>query len=521
MQNPTDEFKILIVGGGTAGWLTAGLLAAEYGRDSGVNITVVESPDVKTIGVGEGTWPTFRTTLRQLGLSETEFLRQCSASFKQGTKFAGWCTGAPDDIYYHPFSVPAGYPDPAILAHWVASDVGRFDDAVTVQSGLCDLNLAPKQMQTPEYAGVTNYGYHLDAGKFAAWLRDHAVGNLGVGHLVDHVDKVNGEPGQPIGSLQTRQHGALSADLFVDCTGFASLLLGEHLRVPFIGCGDVLPNDTALATHVTYDTADEPIASQTNSTAQEAGWIWDIGLSSRRGVGYVYASDHIDESRARDQLMTYIKGTGGTAGDVRKISFKAGHRQVFWKHNCVAVGLSAGFLEPLEASALVLVELSARMIRDELNTHRTGMALAARRYNEQFGYRWNRIIDFLKLHYVLSQREEPYWHAARDPSTIPESLTESMQAWRYRVPGLADFPRVDEVFSAASFLFVLYGMGFGTELRATNSLRDAAQAAERLSYELRQKHTQLARHLPGTRQLLQQIAEQSFPPADLSSVRQY
>ena len=222
---------VVIVGGGSAGWLLAGLIASEYpGRDGpGVTVTLIESPNVKTIGVGEGTWPTMRTTLQKIGISETDFLLRCSASFKQGTKFVGWSNGKDSDSYYHPFSVPAGYTDINLVPFWQQHrDDVSFVNAVTVQGYVCDRHLAPKQPETPEYAFVANYGYHLDAGKFAQLLQEHCTGQLGVRHLVDHVTSINGERDGDIRSVSTAENGDIEGDLFVDCTGFAALLLGKH-----------------------------------------------------------------------------------------------------------------------------------------------------------------------------------------------------------------------------------------------------------------------------------------------------
>ncbi len=518
MDMTQQDTHILILGGGTAGWLTAGLIASEYGENAGVSVTLVESPDVKTIGVGEGTWPTMRTTLRRIGLSESEFIRHCSASFKQGTRFNGWVSGEPGDTYYHPFSAPAGYHDGSVLAHWLrASERSSFTDAVCTQGALCDRDLAPKQVSTPEYAGVVNYGYHLDASKFAGMLQEHCVDRLGVKHITDHVDVVNGEPAGDIVSLTTREHGDLSADLYVDCTGFAALLIGQHYGVPFINKQDILLNDAALAAQVPYTDAQSAIASQTNSTAQSAGWIWDIGLSSRRGVGYVYSSRHTSEDEARRVLAKYTTETGGEPVEARRINFEAGHRDVFWKQNCVAVGLSAGFLEPLEASALVLVELSARMIAEELPANRELMTVAAGRFNDKFRYRWDRIIDFLKLHYLLSHRDEPYWRDSRDPSTVPESLRDYLSLWAHQAPRHSDFAQYEEVFSAASYQYVLYGMGYETALRHGRRVQEAASAAIRQLDENHAKTQQFVDNLPGNRELLNAINQQGLPKGESAS----
>ena len=505
--------RIVIVGGGSAGWLVAGLLASEHiarsGRD--VSVTLIESPDVKTIGVGEGTWPTMRATLQKIGLSETEFLTACSASFKQGTKFVGWVTGAEGDAYYHPFTVPAGYASLNLVPFWQAQrDKVSFVDAVSVQGRVCDGDLAPKQATTPEYAAVVNYAYHLDAGKFAELLQRHCTGQLGVRHILDHVTAINGQPDGDIESLSTANSGELEGDLFIDCTGLASMLLGKHYGIGYCDRSHVLFNDSALALQVPYADQHRPIASQTISTAQSAGWIWDIGLTTRRGIGYTYSSRYTTDDAAEKELRAYVAGLPGMnpgSLEPRKIAFRPGHREKFWHRNCVAVGMASGFLEPLEASALVMVELAGKMISEELPVSRAVMDIVAKRYNDVFLYRWDRIIDFLKLHYVLSQRTDTdYWIDNRKPETIPESLQELLRLWRYQPPWHNDFPQREEIFSSASYQYVLYGMGFESAARqgAANSSR--AGEAARLFAENTQAANKVVANLPGNRELLMHIA---------------
>ena len=441
-QSQKSIKDIVIVGGGSAGWITAGLLASEFidNTHQEVNVTLIESPDVKTIGVGEGTWPTMRSTLQKIGISEAEFLKECSAAFKQGTRFVGWSTGDEDDVYYHPFSAPAGYGRINLVPYWQeVRDEVSFVDAVSTQGYVCDRNLAPKQDTTPEYAQVLNYAYHLDAGKFADLLQRHCTSRLGVRHIVDHVTGINGERDGDIVSVSTAKTGELGGDLFVDCTGFAALLLGKHYGIPYLDKKHILFNDSALALQVPYAEEGAQIASQTISSAREAGWIWDIGLTTRRGIGYTYSSEHSTDDDAGIVLKDYIERTSGIPADdysPRKISFRPGHRQTFWHRNCVAVGMAAGFLEPLEASALVLVELAGRMISEDLPANRNDMDIVARRYNDKFLYRWDRIIDFLKLHYVLSERaDSDYWVDNRRSESIPESLQELLDLWQFHVPG--------------------------------------------------------------------------------------
>ena len=506
--------RIVIVGGGSAGWLSAGLIASEHLARSGqdVHVTLIESPDVKTIGVGEGTWPTMRSTLQNIGLSETEFLTECSASFKQGTKFVGWVTGAEGDAYYHPFTVPAGYASLNLVPFWQGQrDNVSFVDAVSVQGRVCDRDLAPKQGTTPEYAAVVNYAYHLDAGKFAELLQRHCTERLGVRHILDHVTAINGEPDGDIESLSTANSGELEGDLFIDCTGMASMLLGKHYDVAYRDRSNVLFNDSALAMQVPYADQSGPVLSQTLSTAQSAGWIWDIGLTTRRGIGYTYSSDHTTDEAAEKELRAYVEGLQGVNADSlvpRKISFRPGHREKFWHRNCVAVGMASGFLEPLEASALVMVELAGKMISEELPTSRSVMDIVAKRYNDVFLYRWDRIIDFLKLHYVLSKRSDSqYWVDNRKPETIPDSLHELLQLWRYQSPWHNDFSQREEIFSSASYQYVLYGMGFETAARGSAPDSRVAGEARRLFAENSQMANKVVANLPGNRELLTQITQ--------------
>lgn len=507
--------RVVIVGGGSAGWITAGMLASEYRDDDRVSITLIESPEVKIIGVGEGTWPTMRTTLQTIGLSETEFLTECSGSFKQGTKFVGWMTGADDEYYYHPFSAPAGYAELNLVPFWQerASDMS-FVDAVSIQGQLCDRNLAPKQARTPEYAHVANYAYHLDAGKFAALLQQHCTKRLGVRHVLDHVTAITGQPDGDIEAVRLAASGDIEGDLFVDCTGSASLLLGRHYRVPFLSKQHVLFNDSAFAVQVPYADKSGPIASQTIATARDAGWIWDIGLTTRRGIGYTFSSNHTTDDEAEEVLREYVEQTSAeTANEVepRKIRFEPGHRAKFWHRNCVAVGMAAGFLEPLEASALVLVELAARMISEEFPANRSDMDVVAKRYNDRFLYRWDRIIDFLKLHYVLSQRADSrYWRDIREEATIPDSLEDLLRLWSYHVPGRQDFSQVDEVFSAASYQYVLCGMGFETQAKLSSRQARAARRAQQLFADNASRARQVVPNLPGNRELLSTIEKQGL-----------
>jgi tryptophan halogenase len=511
--------NIVIVGGGSAGWLTANILAARYKDDgAGVSVTLVESPNVPTVGVGEGTWPSMRTTLNAIGIDEADFIRECNASMKQGTWFKDW-VDTNDQPYYHPFSMPEGFEKVNLAEHWLSGEAGDlpFAEAVTPQYLVCEQSRAPKQLGVPNYAYTVNYGYHLDAGKFAALLTRHAVHNLGVIHIKADVSHVNTDTDGYIRSVVTQQAGDVIGDLFIDCTGFKSLLLGEHFRVPIKSQSSFLFNDAALAVQVPYEDETTEIAATTHSTAQSNGWIWDIGLQNRRGVGHVFSTDYQSPEDTEVVLDRYLRLTGradGLAGlSPRLLHFEPGYREKFWVNNCVAVGLSAGFIEPLEASALVLIELSASAIADQLPHDRDSMSIVAKRFNQEFSSRWAQIIDFLKLHYVLSNRSDsPYWLNNRDPSSIPGTLQENLTLWRSRAPWYHDDMRRDEMFPAASYQYVLYGMGFETQASAPRKRNHEQQKhlAQKLFAEAQQKAKRFGQHLPPNRFLMNQLRDRNF-----------
>ncbi len=504
--------KIVIVGGGTAGWITAGTLAAKYQglpQEQSLEVVLVESPNVPTVGVGEGTWPTLRGTLKNMGIRETDFIRECDATFKQGARFAKWVTGAEDDAYYHPLVLPQGFFEGNLANDWLRSArQDSFTDAVCPQGKVCDLSLGPKAITTPEYVGELNYAYHLNAGKFSAFIQKHVVENLGVNHIYADMSEVNKDEYGYVVSIDTKQAGIIDGDLFVDCTGFRSLLLGEALDTEFHDCSDVLFIDNALAVQCPYSSDDQEIASQTISTAQSAGWIWDIGLSTRRGIGHVYSSRHTDKQSAEDELAHYIDGLGANLDEleVRHIPIRSGHRSQFWKKNVVGIGLSAGFLEPLEASAIVLVEMSAQMLAEQMPVNRDAMQVIERRFNDVFHYRWQRIIDFLKLHYCISKREDnAFWVDNRDPDTIPDSLLELLELWKYQAPWQSDFVQRDEVFPSASYQYVLYGMEYET-LSTFHGQTQKDDLFYGQQHKINQARTdKLTQYLPSHRSLINKI----------------
>lgn len=504
--------NIVIVGGGTAGWITAGIIAAEHiipESNESLNVTLIESPNIPTIGVGEGTWPSMKETLKTIGVSESDFLTQCDASFKQGSQFLGWKDGGAEH-YYHPFTLPEQFHHVNLANHWLmVQDQVSFDKAVSFQAAICEQGLAPKQITTPEFSFVGNYGYHLDAGKFSEFLKQHCVNTLNVQYIQADVTQVQTNSDGDVTCVVTEQAGEIFGDLFVDCTGTKGLLINETLKVPFVSRKSVLFNDAALAVQVPYADGQD-IKSATQSTAQKNGWIWDIGLQSRRGVGHVYSTAHYSDECAEQTLLRYVEQTSPgidiNSLTIRKLNIEPGHREKFWCKNVVAVGMSAGFIEPLEASAIALIELSAKFIAAQLPKNREMLDIIAERFNRKFLERWDQIIDFLKLHYILSNRKDSqYWIDATSTDNIPNELKQKLLLWQYQPPYSYDAKATEELFPAASYQYIYYGMGGQTQAVLNAKQIKERQMVQAIWHDNAKKTNQLLNILPKNRDILEKI----------------
>lgn len=503
--------SILIVGGGTAGWLTAAYLARffDIAHNPRIRITLLESPGIGIIGVGEGTFPTIRNTLRYIGIDEASFVHATSATFKQGIRFENWVrapSGGRDDHFLHPFEAPFQDGAHSLVAYWLLQDERArpaFAEAMTIQNRVAEAGRAPKGAGEGDFAGPLDYAYHFDATRMAEVLAERARA-LGVVHLQGLLTRaaLDGASGA-IAHLETREHGDLQADLYVDCSGFRAELIGGALDVAFKPVGDVLFTDRALACKLPYETTDTPLPSYTVASAHAAGWTWDIGLAGARGLGCVYSSAHMSDDAAAQVLERYTGGRS-SAATTRLIPFEAGYRTRPWEKNCVAVGLSGGFLEPLESTGVLMIEAAAAMIA-ELFPHHGPIDGPARRFNELMGARYESIVAFLKLHYCLSRREEPFWRANAEASSIPDRLADLLEQWRYRPPSRFDFVLDHESFSYFNYQYILYGMEFRTDLAPVRDEFRHAGEAERIFERIRQYGESAARDLPVHRALVDQL----------------
>lgn len=456
--------SITIVGGGTAGWLTAGLLAAKK-DDAGAprfKVTLIEPPGIAPIGVGEGTWPSMRQTLSQIGVSERDFLSLTGASFKQGTKFINWRFNQ-GEYYYHPFDRPKVDEALPPVEAWKASQSRlSFAQYVGVQEDLCEAQRSPKLHTSRDFAGVTNYGYHFESDGMAAFLKAHCQKTLNVTLIPDKLTALKSHEEGSLEAVMTAEHGAIESDFFVDCTGFHGLLVKGHFKAQTIPLGHVFFCDRALVARVPYhETA--MIESTTLSTAQEAGWIWDVSLAKRFGAGYVYSSAHTNTGRAQEVMHDYVSQKGYTPDDIsfRELKFEAGYVDKCWHKNCVAIGLSSGFLEPLEASSIMLTETAARELAEDLSLPAFDMHAVSETFNTRFVRRWKQVTHFLKLHYVLSQRSEPFWVDHRQEDTVPAKLLDDVLNWHDggSIRNMQDGElAVDSPFPLESYNFVFYAL---------------------------------------------------------------
>lgn len=511
--------RILIVGGGTAGWLTANYLASTLNAKSaqGIAIELVESADIGILGVGEGTFPSIRGTLAAIGLDEATFLRGAHATFKQGIRFVDWVRprGAPGrDHYFHPFSLPSRRGDgPELLPYWLLGAAGDvpFAEAATLQKRVVDQFRAPKRDGDRDYEGRLNYAYHFDAAKFASVLAAHGR-SLGVKHTIATVERAELDAQGAIARVHTRESGALSADLYIDCTGMRAALIGSALGAKFQDQSDTLFVDRAVAIQVPYAAATTPIAPCTISTAHEAGWTWDIGLQSRRGVGYVYSTRHTDDTRAEQVVRDYI-GPAAEGLSARLLKFEVGHRRVQWLRNCVAVGLSAGFVEPLESTGIGLIETAAYLVAHLLPAD-GDMTRVAALFNELMNARYERIYDFIKMHYCLSQRRDSqFWIDNVDSASVPATLQDKLAMWRCRPPHRLDFVTDLEMFMPASWQYILYGMEFTTDLEPMRAAWPRFAGARREFDTLRTVVAHALRDLPDHRRLVEEMCARAAPSA--------
>ncbi|MBR0552167.1 tryptophan halogenase family protein [Stakelama marina] len=503
--------SIAIVGGGTSGWLAAAYLARKLGTaKGGVAITLIESPDIATVGVGEATIPPIRSMVAATGISEGEFLRETGGSFKLAIRFDDWLHVPSEHrrhSYYHAFGSYGRIGRDLMAPYWLQqrdTEQRSFVDYTMPEGRICDAMCAPKRRGDPEFSGPFEYAYHFDAARAAKLLQRVAV-ETGVKHLLGKVENVELDANGDIAALVTDRHGKLEADLFIDCTGFAALLIEKALGVRFDDATDQLFCDRAVVCRPLYETPDAPIPPFTVATARPHGWIWDIPLSERRGVGYVYSSRYCEAEDAERNLRSYL-GEAGRNADSFEIRIRVGSRPTQWHRNCIAIGLAGGFIEPLESTGIYLVDIALRWLSD-LFPDQSTMKVAAQEFNRRMNDCYADIIDFVKLHYCISKRDDTrFWIDNRNQETWPETLKRKLENWRFRTPGEYEVGGLPAVFGLSNYLQVLYGMQYFPDLSGREAQFANMEHANERADELQRTALAAVDRLPEHRELIGMIA---------------
>jgi len=489
--------KIIIVGGGSAGWMAAAALSNAFGATK--KIVLIESETIGTVGVGEATIPAVKSFNKLLGIDEAEFMRNTQGTFKLGIQFENW--GAEGDAYMHPFGLVGKDSWMANFQHFWLKAKGMgvaksyFDYSLNIRTAISD-----KFFIDPN-SGV-DYAYHFDAGLYAAYLRKYSEAR-GVVRIEGLIDKVQTHADDGfIQSITLNSGEAIAGDIFVDCSGFRALLIEHTLHTGFEDWSHWLPCDRAIA--VQTESVGEPIP-YTRSIAHQSGWQWRIPLQHRVGNGLVYCSRYINDEDAKKLLLENLEGT--TRTEPRLIKFRTGRAIKQWNKNCIAIGLSSGFLEPLESTSLHLIQTGiVRLIRmfpgDGINQSEVD------EYNRQSQFEYERIRDFIILHYHVTQRtDSPFWNYCRTMS-IPETLARKIQVYKNTT---SVFKEQDELFHEGSWQQVMLGQGIIPN--AYHPVVDKLSDEElvRLLASIEKEHDQYLARFPSHQQFLDHYCKASRP----------
>ena len=512
---PQATRNIVIVGGGSAGWMTAAYLSKAL---NGVKVKLIESATISTIGVGEATFSTIKVFFDFLGLDEHEWMPRCNAAYKLAIKFVNW--NDERRHFYHPFQRYETI-DGFFGAEWWLkisqyADLQPFDYSCFVIPALCDRQRSPKYLDgnvfddkvkeffEPGRAFQKNmlsdlkiqypYAYHFNASLLANFLRDYAV-ERGVEQILDDVLDVKFTEDGSLAQVITKDHGGIGGDLFVDCTGFRGLLINQALGEPFIPFSESLLCDRAIAMQIPRDIAKDGIKPYTTATALGSGWVWNIPLYGRDGTGYVYSSAFISQDEAEKEFRAHL----GAASDHAKalhIKMRVGRNRNSWVKNCVAIGLSSGFVEPLESTGIFFIQHGI----EELVSHLPGKPIdeqLVKSYNQAVADCIDGIRDFLTIHYYGSTRADtPFWRATKHDLVICDELQERLRLWKTRLPNNRNITPRYHGFESYSYSVMLLGLGYRPELHLPTLNYMDDENALRAFRAMKEKADRLCRTLP-------------------------
>jgi tryptophan 6-halogenase len=421
-------FRIVVLGGGTAGWMAANLIAHRW-RDRQVSVTVIESPDIGIIGVGEGSTPQLKAMFDTLGIAERDWMPACNATYKTGISFHGWSSRAGFERYFHPFQTNL---DPHTANHYyfhtrarrTGRDVWAHPDRFFIPARLAAERRAP--IAPTNFPFEISYGYHFDATLVGRFLRNHAVGKLGVAHLPRTVAHVELNAKGNVAALRIDGDERVEGDFFIDASGFRATIIRDALKEPFLPFASNLFNDSAIAMPTPNDSG--AIASETRATTLSAGWVWKIPLTNRTGNGYVYSSAHKSADEAETELRAHL-GMLDDATSARHLKMNVGQVKRSWAKNCLAIGLAQGFIEPLEATALHIVQATVEGFLDAFEEGGFSNKNAPN-FNTTIAARYEGIRDYIVVHYRMNSRtDSDYWRANAANQNLSDSLKGLMTCW--------------------------------------------------------------------------------------------
>ncbi|MCQ8184720.1 tryptophan halogenase family protein [Parvularcula maris] len=490
--------RVVIAGGGTAGWMTA----AAIGRTlkNVADVTLIESEEIGTVGVGEATIPTLLTYNRLLGIDEASFMREVGGTFKLGIAFENWRT--PDHRYIHSFGITG-------KDHWTAGfqHFWRRGEALGMAEEFGDYCLELIAAEEGRFAHLPklglNYAFHIDSSAFARFLRRMAEGD-GVTRKEGRIGTVDlGDDGD-IASITMQDGTVIEGDLFIDCTGFRALLMEGALGVGYDDWTHLLPCDRAIA--VQTKSVRDPVP-YTRAVAHEAGWRWQIPLQHRTGNGIVFSSRFMSEDEGQAKLLSLLDEEGLTERmtELRVIRFRTGTRRSHWHRNCVAIGLSSGFIEPLESTSIHLIQRSIHRLL-QMFPHDGVSRADVDEFNEQTFYELEHIRDFIVLHYVLTEREDtPFWRHMRRLE-LPKTLQHRLDL--FRETGRV-FRANDQLFAENSWTQVMLGQGLTPE--TYHPIADAMPEEELRGFlrHIRDNVTKTVAQLPTHQDYLQRYCPQA------------
>ncbi|MFF1478049.1 tryptophan halogenase family protein [Streptomyces sp. NPDC058301] len=530
MEHPDNRVrKVVILGGGTAGWMTAAYLGKAL--QGTVDITVLEAPSIPRIGVGEATVPNLQKVFFEfLGLSEEEWMQECNASFKMGIRFINWRTNGRgeasprelpngrEDHFYHTFGLLPEH-DGVPLSHYWHHRLhhGRTDEpfeyACFPEPAVMDANKSPRRLDgTPS----TRYAWHFDAQLVADFLRRFATGKQGVRHVEDEMTLVCTDDRGFVEALQTKSSGRIEGDLFVDCSGFRGLLINQAMQEPFLDMSDHLLCDSAVATAIAHDDETHGVEPYTSAIAMPSGWTWKIPMLGRFGTGYVYSSRHASQDEATEEFCRMWNLDPETQ-PLNHIKFRVGRNRRAWVKNVVGIGLSSCFLEPLESTGIYFITAALYQLAKHFPDRSFNEALTDS-FNREIETMFDDTRDFIQTHFYFAPREDtPFWKANKDLA-LPDDIRAKISCYRAGLP--VNQPTTDDgtyygnfdaefrnFWTNGSYYCMFAGLGLlpDAPLPALSHRPSSLEGAEPLFAEVKNKERHLLETLPSTYDYLRQL----------------